>query len=88
MLNKYDKKKPNVRLPARVLHSLKKERRTIRKTITRRNHPKRKRRMKRRTAIQRRIGLPTRLVICVAKQATVSKSVQSEPLKMTTNHLS
>ena len=44
--------------------------------------------MKIRTAIQRRIDLPARLAICVAKQAAVSKSVQIKPLKMMTIHLS
>ena len=44
--------------------------------------------MERKTAIQKRIGLLTRLAIYVAKWVTVSKSVLKEPLKMTTMHLS
>ena len=73
----------------RVLHSLKNERRTIRKKKARGSHPNRKRRMmERRATNQRRIGLPTKLAICVVKRSTVSNNVQKGPPKMTATHLS
>ena len=73
----------------RVLHSPRKAKRTIRTTKARGSHPIRRRRvMERRATNQRRISLPTRLAICVAKQATALRSVQREAPKMMKIHLS
>ena len=84
ILNNYDKKKPNVQPASEGTAFTQKEKKVTRITKARREHPIRRGHMKRRATNQRRIGLPKRLAICVAKQATALISVQKEaPKKMT-----
>ena len=74
ILNKYNKKKPNVQVPSEGTAFTQKGKKNNKNNKGKGKSSNKKRwMMERKATNQRMIGLPTKLAICVAKQVTVSK---------------